>query len=152
MSRGLTGRLLIVAISLVAAVGVIVAVRYTQQLPEGPVAVAWDREACAHCHMHVGEPAFAAQLQTTSGEVLNFDDPGCLFKYLEERRPAVHAIYFHHLREDRWMSAEETAFVPVSQSPMGYDLGAVERGTPGSIPLSAAREQVVRAGGTPLER
>ncbi len=31
-----------------------------QRRVEGPVPIVWDKEACAHCHMHIGEPPFAA--------------------------------------------------------------------------------------------
>jgi hypothetical protein len=113
---------------------------WTQRLPEGPQPVVWDREACAHCRMHVGEPGFAAQLQLRDGRVLHFDDPGCLLRYEAERRPDVHASWFHHLREERWLSREQVAFLPVSPTPMGYGLGAVEAGTPGtrSVPEALA--------------
>ena len=33
-----------------------------QRLPEGPQPIVWDREACAHCHMHIGEPRFALMM------------------------------------------------------------------------------------------
>jgi hypothetical protein len=47
-------------------------------------------------------------------------------------RPAVAGTWFHHLREDRWLSAGETVFVRVEQSPMGYGLGAVPADEVGS--------------------
>ena len=51
------------------------AVVVLQRSPTGPVEPAWDRQACAHCRMHLSEPPFAAQLRTAEGEVLYFDDP-----------------------------------------------------------------------------
>jgi hypothetical protein len=116
-----------------------------QRLPEGPVDVVWDRDVCAHCSMHVGDPGFAAQLQTTDGAVLNFDDPGCLFLYQQERAPDVHALYFHHAEEDSWLGADEVGFRPVEESPMGYGLAAVRDEAPGAISLEAARERVLSA-------
>lgn len=110
-------------------------------LPDGPVEIVWDKAACACCSMHVGEPPFAAQLTTKAGETLAFDDPGCLFLYVEEQRPEVHAIWFRHLREPRWLPIDAVAFVPVEPTPMGFGLGAVEPGTPGAIGLDVARER-----------
>lgn len=110
--------------------------------PGGAVEPVWDRTSCAWCKMHVGEPAFAAQLHTVEGDVLFFDDPGCLFELEAERRPDVHARFFHHLREDRWLAGDAVAFVPVEQSPMGYGLGAVEKGSANAkdgLDLAAAR-------------
>lgn len=111
--------------------------------PAGAVDPVWDREACAHCRMHVSEPGFAAQLHTPDGEVLFFDDPGCLFAYLDEH-PALHPthMWFHHVREPRWIPADRVRFVRVSPTPMGYGLGAVDRPEPGSLTLEQARERV----------
>ena len=78
-TKMIKGLLLVVAL---IAIGVAF-VRFNQvTLPQGPVPVVWDGEVCGHCKMHVGDPRFAAQLQTTAGDVLNFDDPGCLFEHL----------------------------------------------------------------------
>jgi hypothetical protein len=139
-------RLAWVAAGLLAVVGLGFTVAWTERPPEGPVQVVWDRAACAHCRMHVGEPGFAAQLQTKDGRVLFFDDPGCLLRYEDEVHPEVHAVYFHHVSEDRWLPREGTAFVQADPTPMGYGLGAVETGTSGSISFEAARAQLRREG------
>ncbi len=94
----------------------------------GPVDAVWDKSACAHCRMHLGEPAFAAQLQLADGQVHFYDDPGCLFQHMAELDGETQAIYFRHLREDRWIHQSAVAFVRVKTSPMGFGLGAVDRG------------------------
>lgn len=103
-----------------------------QRLPEGPVPVVWDKEACAECRMHIGDPAFAAQLQLTDGRVLDFDDPGCLFTWLAGHDEPLHATWFRHHGEDRWLSADEVGFVSAAQSPMGFNLAAVGSTVPGA--------------------
>jgi hypothetical protein len=123
--------------------------------PEGPVPVAWDRQPCAHCGMHLGEPAFAVQLHTTDGDVLFFDDPGCYFAYVAEHSPAVHAVWFHHLKEDRWLPQSAVGFLPVPTSPMGWGLGAVAADESGALSVNAARALVLadlRGDGKPRER
>jgi len=111
--------------------------------PEGPEPVAWDREACARCRMLIGDPRFAAQLQTRDGRVLNFDDPGCLLRFRAERDPEVQALWFHHHREDRWIRGDRVAFVdPGGPTPMGYGLAAVARSEdPDGLDLAAAAER-----------
>lgn len=115
-----------------------------QSLPQGPVTPVWDKQACAHCRMHLGEPPFVAQLQTAGGDVLFYDDPGCLARHLAESEPRVHAIWFRHLREARWVPLDAVGFVRVDPTPMGFGHGAVDAGTPGAIPWSAFRAAVVR--------
>lgn len=104
-----------------------------EALPQGPVPVVWNRTSCAECGMAVSERGYAAQLQTRNGEVLDFDDPGCLFRYLRKEAPGIHEIYFHHVREDRWIRRDKAAFIPSGPSPMGFDLGAVDGGTSGAL-------------------
>ena len=126
----------------VAVVGLVV--WRLQALPDGPVEIAWDHEACAHCHMHVGEPRFAAQLQLTDGRIFNFDDPGCALRYVAENpRLKVHALWFHDSREDRWRARSDIAFVAVGVTPMGYGLGAVAPGTDGALSFDAATARVL---------
>jgi copper chaperone NosL len=112
---------------------------------EGPEPIAYDRAACVHCRMLISDPAFAAQLQTTDGEVLDFDDPGCLLRYRAEHEPRVRAAWFHHLREDRWLPATGVGFERIDPTPMGWGLGAVDAGAAGALSLAAA-EAIVREG------
>ena len=124
-------------------VAVVTIVRYNQvELPEGAAPVVWDQEVCGHCKMHVGDPRFAAQLQTEAGDVLSFDDPGCMFDYLSEHDAAVHALYFRNHLADGWLSEAEAGFLPVDDSPMGYGIRAVPADTPGANDIEWGRRQV----------
>jgi len=114
--------------------------------PEGPQPIAWDREPCAHCHMLISDPRFAAQLHTQDGEVESFDDPGCLLARLEAREPSVRALWFHHVREERWIPGSEVAFERAERTPMDFGLGAVDAGTPGALSIEQARTQVAAGG------
>jgi hypothetical protein len=108
--------------------------------PHRPVPV--DRAArCAQCEMRLSTPRHVAQLQTKEGEVLGFDDPGCLFRYLQSRRPRVHARYFRG-PDGQWIRGRDVAFLPGARTPMGYGLAAVRRGTPGSISWEEAWRRV----------
>jgi hypothetical protein len=143
---------LLIVIALVAA-GVAF-VRFNQPtLSDGPVPIVWDRQVCAHCKMHVGDPRFAAQLHTSEGDVMSFDDPGCLFDYLHGNEAHVHALYFRNYDADGWLTEAEVGFLPVDDSPMGYGIRAVPKDTAGAHDLAWAKEQVMsrphhRHGGT----
>lgn len=108
---------------------------------DGPADIVFDKAACAACGMHVGEPAFAAQVNTTDGRTHAFDDPGCLFLWLDENHPEIRSVWFHHHRERRWISRDLVAFVAVDKSPMGFGLAAVDANTPGAIGLDDARRR-----------
>ncbi len=143
MSERLDRRLsLILAACLVAAAGLFLVLRRTEALPQGPQPVVWDRESCAHCQMAVSDRRFAAQLQLEDGRVLDFDDPGCLFTYMQRLQAPVHAVYFRHVSEDRWIPMAAAAFRSASETPMDYGLGAVDSGAPGAMSLAEARARV----------
>ncbi|MBZ0150025.1 MAG: nitrous oxide reductase accessory protein NosL [Planctomycetes bacterium] len=117
-------------------------------LPDGPVDIVFDKAACEACGMHVGEPRFAAQVITTDGRCHAFDDVGCMFEFLRRDPRAVHAAYVHHVHEERWLALAEAAFIEVRPSPMGFDLGAVQAGVPGSVDVETARRRCdARTGG-----
>jgi len=137
-----TGRVLAGAALLAVVTIVGWAIRDAGVPLDGPVPVAWDRQPCAHCAMHLGEPGFAVQAHTADGTVLFFDDPGCYFAYRHANALATHVVWFHHVREDRWLRDSAVAFTPVGESPMGWNLGAVDAGTPGALTLEAAQALV----------
>jgi copper chaperone NosL len=119
--------------------------------PAGPVEPAWDRVACARCHMLLTDPAFAAQLHTPAGEVLFFDDPGCLLLHRAEPGAAPAGVWFHDSAGDGWLAEADVRFVPVPETPMGHGFAAVDavraaEGLDASAALAAIR---ARAAGAP---
>lgn len=121
-----------------AAVVVIAVVRDGTQVPGDVQPIDWHRQACAHCGMLVGEPPHAAQLITSEADVLVFDDPGCALRYLDERRPRVHRLWFHHSTAARWIDADRVRFRSGGTTPMGSGLLAVDAEEPGAVGLAAA--------------
>lgn len=118
------------------------AVHRSQARPSGPKPIVWDRETCAECHMVISDRHYAAQLQTEAGEVFDFDDPGCLMTYIAHSHPRVHAIYFRHSRQNRWMDYRASAFLRSANSPMGRGYEAVDPGTRQSISFDQALQAV----------
>lgn len=112
-------------------------VAFTACAREGPADVAWDRVACAHCRMLVSDPHFAAQLQLDDGEVLDFDDPGCLLLGRASLDRPVRAVWFHDSAGEGWLAEREAAFVRVPHTPMGYGFAAVRAGSPGALSAAA---------------
>lgn len=141
----LTTRVLPVALLLVVLTIVGGAIAYSvlasSKLPDGPADLVWDKAACAACGMHVGEPPFAAQATTKDGRVHAFDDPGCLFLWLEEQRPDVHTLFFRHSREDRWLTRDAVGFVAHDKTPMGFGFAAVDGTAPGAIDFDECKRR-----------
>jgi copper chaperone NosL len=48
----------------------------------GPRPLAYGAENCAHCHMTLADPRFSAELLTTTGRAIPFDDVGCLGSFV----------------------------------------------------------------------
>lgn len=133
----------ITTIAIVTVVGLAAILVIVAQRPLTSVrAILWDREVCAQCGMTISDPRFACQLQTTSGDVYDFDDPGCLLTFLRRHRPHVRAIYFHALKGISWFKYPQVAFLAHQQSPMGYGLGAVAIGSADAIDFEAAQAYV----------
>jgi copper chaperone NosL len=124
----------VVAIIIVVTALVLV-VRGGTRVPDEVQPIAWNAEACAHCHMLIGDPAFAAQVITKDGSVLSFDDPGCAARYIREHRGQIHRAWFHAGRGDSWIALEDVGFVKVATSPMGSNVIAVAKTTPGALRL-----------------
>ncbi|MBL9012918.1 MAG: hypothetical protein JNL83_02010 [Myxococcales bacterium] len=129
---------LVLAIVVLAAAGVLI-VRCGTRLPDEVQPIAWNEAACGHCHMLIGDPAFAAQVITDEGEVVSFDDPGCAARYLRAHEGHVHRAWFHEGRGDRWLPIDDVGFVRVPASPMGSGMMAVPKSTPGALTLEDVR-------------
>jgi hypothetical protein len=67
-------------------------------------------------------------------------------RWRAEHAADVRAVWFHHLREERWLPEAKAAFVPVARTPMGYGLGAVDAGTPGALSRAQAEARVAAQG------
>jgi copper chaperone NosL len=118
------------------------AVAACRSVPDAPTAIDYDHEACTHCRMLIGDPRWAAQLVTDDGDVLDFDDPGCLMTYVGAHHPAIHRMWFRDSRADRWLAADDARFVRGAPTPMGFGFAAVDRATPGAITLADAEAAV----------
>lgn len=129
---------LLAAIALVA-VAIAIVVRTGTRLPDEVQPIAWNAEACAHCHMLIGDPAFAAQVITDDGSVRSFDDPGCAARYIRDHRDRIHRAWFHAGRGDQWIPLADVGFVRVPASPMGYGVMAVPNTTRGALTLEDVR-------------
>lgn len=85
----------------------------------------------------------AAQLQLRDGTTANFDDVGCLFKYVARRSPRVRAAWLRDSTSDRWLRPSEAAFVRSTNTPMRYGFAVVPKGIHGAVSEREARAAVL---------
>lgn len=123
---------LLVALTVITCAAALV-LHHGTEIPDTVQPIAWNAEPCAHCHMLIGDPAYAAQVITKDGDVLSFDDPGCAARYIREHRGSIHRAWFHAGRGDTWIPLADVRFVPATASPMGSNMVAVLAGTPGAV-------------------
>lgn len=98
-----------------------------------PRPIAYGTDQCAHCHMTIADPRYAAELVTTTGKVLPFDDIGCLAAFLAsgEMAPgAVHSTWAHdYASPGEWVRTRDLSFVhsDAFHTPMSSGLVALAR-------------------------
>jgi copper chaperone NosL len=102
-----------------------------EQLADGPPAVRYGQDECAHCGMIVTDERHAAAITTVAGDgtsdYLAFDDIGDLIDYEREHPELkVHRRYVHDLKSKSWVEASAATIVhsPELHTPMGSGLAA----------------------------
>jgi len=112
--------------------------------------IVYGSDQCAHCHMTVADPRFAAELVTKTGKVLVFDDIGCLANYLATGTVApdkIHSTWVHdYLAPDSFVRTGEVHFVRSTafHTPMSSGIVAV-------APTSSADSLGMAVGGERLD-
>lgn len=96
-----------------------------------PRPIVYGSDQCAHCHMTIADPRYAAELVTRTGKVVVFDDIGCLAAFLaagDVSTDAVHSAWAHdYVAPDAWMRTGNLTFVRSDslRTPMGSGLIAL---------------------------
>lgn len=113
--------------------------------PHGPRPIAWDHAACDHCGMLISDPRYGAEIVARDGTVLEFDDPACLFRHIEQHPMPIRDVYFRDAQasEDVWLSSMAVSFVADDGAPMDGGLAAVPAGTPGALSFGEASSRVL---------
>lgn len=100
----------------------------------GPRPLGFGTEQCAHCHMTLAEPRFAAELVTTTGKIIPFDDVGCLAAYLAAGGSSAERIaslwVYDFARPDSLFDAGQAVFLHSDslRTPMDYHVVALRPG------------------------
>jgi copper chaperone NosL len=97
-----------------------------------PREINYDRDICAQCLMGIAEQPWAVQAINAHGEVLWFDDIGCLNEYMkgddwkkftEGKKVQIWVGDSEH--EGKWLDAKKAYYTFGKHTPMGYGYSAV---------------------------
>jgi copper chaperone NosL len=105
-----------------------------------PREIVWGDERCAHCHMNLVDPRFAAQLRTGTGKSVVFDDAGCLAGWIRENGAPVAAAWVASFTEPRdWLAADQALYLlsDTLRTPMASGLAALRAGREADSVLAA---------------
>ncbi len=139
--KAAAGRRLVVAALVVAFVaGVVAVLRPAGAVRPAPITLGVD--TCAECGMVIRDPRAAAQL-IRDGQVLKFDDVGCLLVYRNRQQappgepagdaappsgtPRAEVVYVTDWYTGEWLEAPQAWWVPTAhKTPMLYGLVTVK--------------------------
>jgi len=79
-------------------------------------------DVCANCRMAIIEPQFASEIILSSGEVLKFDDLGCLAaRSKSTETPVMQNTFVNDYLTREWINGEKAVIVrgATVQTPMG---------------------------------
>lgn len=92
------------------------------QVATGPVDPVWGKQTCAHCMMLLSDPRPSAQVQLDDGNLLYFDDIGCMVEWLAEGSRGLRGRWVRSVDGRGWNLAELTRFSEGNATPMDYGL------------------------------
>lgn len=91
----------------------------------GPEPLSWNEAACTHCHMTLADRRFGAEIITTKGRLLPFDDAGCAAEHVATRGIGLDEVssiwVIDFVRPDTLIPAATAHFVQSAafHTPMG---------------------------------
>ncbi len=97
-----------------------------------PRKVNYDRDICAQCLMGIADQQYSVQAINSYGDVLWFDDIGCLHEYMKGapwkkfvggKKVKIWVGDSRH--KDKWLDAEKAYYTFGKHTPMGYGYSAV---------------------------
>jgi nitrous oxide reductase accessory protein NosL len=110
----------------------------------GPVPIKYGRDTCDFCRMVISDPRHAAEIRGGPGhQVYKYDDLGEGLIHLGRQTwkdDANVEIWVMDMTNGRtWLDARKAFYVPVRQSPMGFNYGAITDKKPGALTFEEFR-------------
>ena len=90
-----------------------------------PVAINENVDKCTTCNMQVVDSPLATEVLLKNGQVLKFDDIGCMYEWQMANPTAqMNVAYVRDFHTKEWIKREEAfyAHIPTIQTPMAYNV------------------------------
>lgn len=110
----------------------------------GPVPIKFGRDTCDFCRMVITDPRHAAQIRGGPGhKAYKYDDLGEGLIHLGRQAwkdDANVEIWVMDVNNGKtWLDARKAFYIPVRQSPMGFNYGAIAASKPGALTFEEFR-------------
>jgi hypothetical protein len=91
----------------------------------GPEPLAYGRDVCAKCHMHLSRAGFGGEMRDADGRLTKYDDVGCLLVAMwAEHREVLGAWVEDHGGAGLLPLLAATFVADAAETPMGYGVVA----------------------------
>lgn len=119
----------------------------TRRVDQSPREINFDRNTCALCLMGLADPKYSAQSINTRGDVVWFDDLGCLIFWIEkpdwEKFEGENAVsYIADSETGEWLKVEEAWYTYGKQTPMGYGYSAIRNRVDSAIDYATTVQRI----------
>ncbi len=116
---------------LIGVFTVIFALACNMEVDQSAREINYDRDICVNCLMGLAEKGYTAQAVNEYGEVLWFDDLGCLVEYAKtddwKKWGGENAkAWIGDCETDEWIDAYKAFYRYGDRTPMGYGYGALK--------------------------
>ena len=101
------------------------------EVDQSPRELNWDRDICVNCLMGMADQKYSVQSINMHGEVLWYDDLGCLIEYMGspdwEKYEGENAIsWIGDCETGEWLDVKKAWYRYGDRTPMGYGYGALK--------------------------
>lgn len=108
-----------------------VAIGCNNTVDQGPREINWDRDICVNCLMGMADQKYSVQSINAYGDVLWYDDLGCLIQYMGTndwiKYEGENAIsWVGDCETGEWLQVEKAYYRYGDRTPMGYGYGALK--------------------------
>jgi len=130
-----------------ALIALIIVAACSRKVDQGPREVNYDRDICVLCLMGIAERNYAAQSINTYGEVVWYDDIGCLVSFMNnedwKKFDGDESVsWISDSETGEWIRVDLAWFTYGKQTPMGYGYSAHKEWSEGAFDFATTVQRI----------